>query len=76
MSTTTGKATHSLIGEAVSEKADLEELRLEFVDQAEARMANIAATGKTVAWSDMRRYLKDRAAGKPASRPEAGYARS
>lgn len=67
----TGKSTHSLILEAISDKADLEERRIEFSDQADARMANIAATGKTVAWPDMRRYLEDRAAGKPSPRPKA-----
>lgn len=67
----TGKSTHSLILEAISEKADLEERRLEISDQAEARMEKIVATGKTVAWSDMRRYLEARAAGKPSARPKA-----
>lgn len=67
----TGKSTHSLILEAISEKADLEERRLEFSDQADARMANIAVTGKTIGWPDMRRYLEDQAAGKASPRPKA-----
>lgn len=66
----TGKSTHNLILEAISEKADLEERRLAFSDQADARMANIAATGKTIAWADMRRYLEDHAAGKASPRPK------
>ena len=67
----TGKSAHTLILEAISEKAELEERRLAMNDEADSRMANAESTGETLAWSDMRRYLEDRAAGKFSSRPKA-----
>jgi len=53
------------------EKADQEEPRTEFHDLAERRYAEIVASGKTIPWSEMRRYLEDRLAGKDARRPTA-----
>ena len=38
---------------------------------AERRFAEIIASGKTVPWSEMRRYLEDRVAGKKGVRPVA-----
>lgn len=64
-----GKTTHSFILEAIAEKAELEELRADFDEEADARFAKILATGKTIAWKDMRQYLEDRVAGKPVPRP-------
>jgi len=45
------------------------QVRADFHDEAERRYAAIAASGKTIAWSEMRRYREDRIAG------EAGDAR-
>jgi predicted DNA-binding protein len=66
-----GKTTHSFILEAIAEKAELEEQRADFDAVADARFAEIVETGKTIPWTDMRRYLEDRVAGKPAPRPVA-----
>ena len=64
-----GKTTHSFILEAIAEKAEKEELRAGFDEEADTRFANIVASGKTVAWGDMRRYLEQRVAGRPSPRP-------
>jgi hypothetical protein len=41
----------------------------DFVATAERRFANIVARGKVVGWPEMRRYLLDRVAGRPAKKP-------
>ena len=66
-----GTTPHSLILEAISEKAEQEERRADFNQVAEERYARIVATGKTIPWSEMRSYLEDRAAGGKARRPAA-----
>jgi predicted transcriptional regulator len=66
-----GTTSHSFILEAIAEKADQEERRREFHDTAERRYAEIVASGKTIRWTEMRRYLEDRLAGKKARRPTA-----
>ena len=65
-----GKTPHGFILEAIAEKADLEDRRAAFIEAAEQRYAGIAASGKTVAWSEMRRYLERRISENPASRPK------
>ncbi|MBX3589448.1 MAG: hypothetical protein KF755_00945 [Burkholderiaceae bacterium] len=45
------------------------EPRADFHDEAEQRLAAIAASGKTISWSEMRRYLDDRLAGRAVARP-------
>ena len=66
-----GTTAHSFILEAIAEKADLEERRSEFQDTAEQRYAEIVASGKTVPWADMRRYLQRRLSGTKAVLPKA-----
>lgn len=66
-----GKTTNSFILEAIAEKAEREELRAGFDEEADRRFANIVASGKTVAWSEMRRYLEARVSGREAARPIA-----
>jgi len=66
-----GTTAHSLILEAIAEKADQEERRADLCDTAERRYAAIVATGKTIPWPAMRRYLEARIAGKKARRPSA-----
>lgn len=66
-----GTTAHSFILEAIAEKADQEERRSDFHDLAEQRYAKIVASGKTIPWDQMRRYLEDRLAGKKVSRPTA-----
>jgi predicted transcriptional regulator len=64
-----GKTPHSFILEAVAEKAEQEERRNDFDELADKRLARIVETGKTIPWTDMRRYLEDRLAGKAPRRP-------
>ena len=66
----TGKTPHGFILEAIAEKAELEERQAAFVESAEQRYANIVASGKTVAWSDMRQYLERRISGSRPARPK------
>lgn len=66
-----GTTPHSFILEAIAEKADEEERRSDLHGLAEERYANIVASGKTIPWSEMRRYLENRIAGKKARRPKA-----
>ena len=66
-----GTTTHGFILEAIAEKAELEERRANFDQVAEERFARVVATGKTIPWNEMRGYLEDRLAGKPAKRPAA-----
>lgn len=65
-----GTTAHSFILEAIAEKADQEERRAEFQDTAERRYAGIVASGKTVPWNEMRRYLEHRLARKKVARPK------
>jgi predicted DNA-binding protein len=66
-----GTTSHNFILEAIAEKADSAERRADLADVAERRYAGIVASGKTIPWAEMRRYLEDRAAGKKAKRPAA-----
>ena len=65
-----GKTPHGFILEAIAEKAELEERRAAFIDTAEQRYARIVASGKTVAWSEMRQYLERRISGNRATPPK------
>lgn len=65
-----GSTAHSFIVEAIAEKTELEERRGEFQDTAEQRYAEILASGKTVPWSEMRRYLERRLTGNKIARPK------
>jgi len=64
-----GTTSHNFILEAIAEKADEAERRADFRDEAERRHAAIVASGKTIAWSEMRRYLEDRVVGRTVARP-------
>lgn len=64
-----GTTAHSFIINAIEEKADQEEHRIDFHDVADRRYAAILASGKTVPWNEMRRYLEDRLAGSSGNRP-------
>ena len=65
-----GTTPHSFIVEAIAQKADQEELRSEFQETAEQRYGNIVASGETIPWIEMRRYLERRLAGKKIARPK------
>jgi predicted transcriptional regulator len=70
-----GTSAHGLILEAISEKADALEQRQSFYAEAEARYARFLATGKAIAWGEMRAYVLARMAGAspgpPAAEPAA-----
>jgi predicted transcriptional regulator len=65
-----GSTAHSFILEAIAEKTEREELQGEFQVTAEQRYAKILASGKTVPWNEMRRYLERRLAGNQSVRPK------
>lgn len=67
-----GNTPHGFILEAIAEKTDQAERRADFHDVAEKRFSQVLATGKTIPWEKMRRYLEARAAGKRGTRPRAG----
>ena len=66
-----GTTSHNFILEAIAEKAELTEQRNDFLSVAQARYAAIVATGQTIPWADMQRYLQLKAVGKKVSRPAA-----
>jgi len=66
-----GTTAHSFILEAIAEKAEQAERRADFQDAAEKRYADLVASGRTIPWERMRRYLEDRIVGKPVARPVA-----
>lgn len=66
-----GTTPHGFILEAIAEKAAAEERHADFDAAAEARYANIVASGKTIPWQEMRGYLEARIAGKAAKPPLA-----
>jgi predicted transcriptional regulator len=66
-----GTSAHSFILEAIAEKTDEQERRSDFHDVADKRYSRIAASGKTIRWSEMRTYLENRVASKKVRRPVA-----
>lgn len=65
-----GISPHGFILEAIAEKTAQEEQRRAFDAVAQQRYDKLVASGRSVPWSEMRRYLEDRAAG-IAGRPPA-----
>lgn len=66
-----GKSSHSFILQAISEKAEFEEQRVDFVETAKRRYDTIVASGETIPWAEMRQYLERRVAGEVVTRPKA-----
>ncbi len=66
-----GTTSHNFILEAIAEKADLAERRVDFHAQADRRWAEFLETGESVPWEEVRRYLTDRIHGKIGPRPVA-----
>jgi len=64
-----GVTPHHFMLEAVTERAEQAERRADFDAIAEQRYAHILETGQTLAWDDVRNYLKARAVGQSAARP-------
>jgi len=71
-----GVSPHSLIIDAIAEKADILERRQSFHQEALERLARMEATGMGIEWEDMERYLRARMAGEnppvPAAKPIRG----
>ncbi|MFM0214547.1 MULTISPECIES: hypothetical protein [Paraburkholderia] len=49
--------------EAIADRVANEELRRGFLNDGNARLANMLETGIGIEWTDMREYLRGRAAG-------------
>lgn len=64
-----GVTPHHFMLEAVTEKAEQAERRADFESVAEQRYAHILETGQTLAWDEVRDYLKARSAGHSIERP-------
>jgi predicted transcriptional regulator len=66
-----GTTSHAFILDAIAERVNEEERRNDFHDIAERRYAEIAASGMTIPWNEMRTYLENRLAGRKSPRPKA-----
>jgi predicted transcriptional regulator len=66
-----GVSPHSFIVDAIAARTEVEEQRRDLEEVAERRYAALVASGRSVPWSEMRRYLKARAAGIKAKPPAA-----
>ena len=66
-----GTTAHGFILEAIAEKTALDERRADFRDEAEDRYSRIIASGESIAWDDMRSYLKAKASNKDISLPKS-----
>lgn len=66
-----GTTTHGFILQAIAEKAEQDDLRADFDAAAEDRYTRIVASGKTIQWQEMRRYLEESLAGNAVKRPIA-----
>jgi len=64
-----GTTAHNFILEAIAEKVEQSERRIASDDETEQRFAALVASGRTIPWADVRHYLEQRIAGKPARRP-------
>nr|WP_315191999.1 CopG family transcriptional regulator [uncultured Albidiferax sp.] len=66
-----GKTAHAFILDAIAQTVEQAELDNAFHAVADARWAQIRATGNTVPWDEARAYLLARAAGERPARPTA-----
>lgn len=62
---------HSFILQAITDKLVVVEQQADFQDVAQQRYTKIVATGRAIAWADMKHYLQERVAGRPATNPKA-----
>ena len=65
-----GTSTHGLIIEAIAEKAGALEQRQSFYAEAKDRYSHFLTTGESIPCSEMRAYLRARAAGAPVALPK------
>ena len=68
---TSGLTAHAFILEALSEYVSDQERRAGFYQLAEKRYAEIADSGKTIGWPEMKQYLQARQAGDKPPKPRA-----
>lgn len=66
-----GTTSHNFILEAIAEKAELAERRVDFHAEAERRWGEFLETGESIPWDEMRRYLMERIEGKDIPPPAA-----
>nr|WP_315208961.1 CopG family transcriptional regulator [uncultured Albidiferax sp.] len=66
-----GKTAHAFILDAIAQTVEQAELDNAFHAVADARWAQIRATGNTVPWDEAKAYLAARAAGERPARPKA-----
>jgi predicted transcriptional regulator len=66
-----GKTAHAFILDAIARTVEQVELDEAFHRVADARWANLLATGTTVPWEDAKTWLAARARGERARRPAA-----
>ena len=65
-----GSTSHALILDAIAKRVEAEEHRNQFHEIAEKRFAEIAKSGQTIPWNDMKTYLQTRVAGQSVKRPK------
>ncbi|SIT51688.1 CopG family transcriptional regulator [Paraburkholderia piptadeniae] len=65
-----GTTAHSFMLEAIAERVANEELRREFLEEGDNRIANMLEMGVGIEWADMRGYLRERAANRAAELPK------
>jgi len=66
-----GMTPHGFIVEAVAAVAAEAEARHAFHLLAQRRLEAFKRNGKSIPWADMRQFMIDKAAGRPAKRPKA-----
>lgn len=66
-----GTKAHSFILQAIAEKADTEDRRSDFHDEADKRYTGIVSSGKAMPWSEMRSYMQQCAQGRKLRPPAA-----
>ena len=66
-----GTTAHSFMLDAIAERVANEELRQALLDEGNARVAKMFETGAGLQWSEMRDYLRERAAGGSPKVPKA-----
>ncbi|HEX7935590.1 MAG TPA: CopG family transcriptional regulator [Paraburkholderia sp.] len=65
-----GTTAHSFMLEAIAERVACEELRHQFLNEGNGRLANMLANGLGIDWADMRDYLGERGAGHTPAAPK------
>jgi hypothetical protein len=65
-----GTTAHSFMLDAIAERVANEELRREFLNDGNARLADLLSSGSGIEWADMREHLRERAAGLATASPK------